>query len=402
MRLGKKEKKYLTMLALGAILLMVLAYSGLIPLAIVANYQGPQAQFYGVVYDGKTWSQENPRGNRFDTMMRWDPDDPYYGMGDLIGEETGMFLPPEDTSVAWTTSQQVYDSGSETEKTVYIPTSWYSGWKYFKNPVATYEWKIKDDNGITHYYKMEEWVMYWFFAIRYNWDSFDAWKDNTEAFHGWGCSKSPVRFHNVEVWFRIDLNRIKAYFQGANESFFGIAKLVVKNVYKDGMHPEQIDVNPASSGSLLPMYLAPFGEKPKQPPTPEEYRGRLLNPEVFTKTVYTYIMLNDFGDQIHTDNLCAVDKIVGDVVVYQIEVHIFVVGDWEVKNVQQVPQDYGEHAKVQTVPTLADSIGAFFTNPFTIAGLGILGMVALVILLAIYAPGVLLVIASAIGRARKK
>ena len=381
MKIGRlKVKKQWVVLLLGLVLLALIATGQLPLLSIVTNYQGPQPLFYSVRYNGKTYDDMRPApgGSRFDTMLYFDPDSQYSGMGNLVGEETGMFIPSvsRDLPPSW------------------VPRSWYSGWYMMQNPVKTYEWKLPGPDGSITYYKMEEWVMEWFVSIKYTWDSDD------EAYHGWWPNAEATRYHNVEVWFKIGLQPIW-YFKGANETYFGIAKIVLKNIRIEGMNPSAISVAPDSPGSVLPMYLEPYSGQ-VQPRDAYYYKGRELNPEVFAHAVYTYIRLDNFGAQIEKNWLGQVTKIQGDVVTMEFEVHVFVVGEWKVRNTQEVPENYGAHAMIVEPWYWYNGLGNWLNNPLSWLALGGIGLIALVVILAIFFPEALLVLTAFIRGVRKK
>lgn len=373
---------------LGIVLIFaILLFMGKIPmLSLVTdtNYQGPHPLFYGIQWNGKTWDRDNPgAGNSFDTMMNWDPDQPYDGMGNLEGEETAMFLPGV---------QNPYGLPD------WVPRQWISNLQYYKNPVKTYEWHVGN-----HYYKMAEYVLEWFVSIRYHPDG-----DQEKFASGWSAIADqcfiPRRYHNVKVWFQIRLQS-PAYFSGANNTYFGIGKIELKNLEIIALDKGKVAVMPDSPGTPLPLYLSPFGQ-PYTPPEPYKFQGTELDPTVFTHSVYTYIRLDDFGEQRTLAIFNQLDKAMGDVVTFQFEVHVFVVGEWIVKNIDQVPKDY--HAR----PVIADywylgkgwgeAIAGFFSNPLTIFWGSIITIIVILVVLAVFFPEVLFSIGNLLRSRRSK
>ena len=368
------------------LLFAILLFTGRIPiLSLVTdtNYQGPHPLFYGVEWNGKIWDRDNPGdGNSFDTMLIWDPDQPYSGMGNLEGEETAMFLPG---------IQNPYGLPD------WVPRQWISSLQYYRNPVNIYEWNIG-----THYYRMAEYVLEWFVTIRYHADSED------EKFSsGWSpfadqCY-TPRRYHNVKVWFQISLVS-PAYFKGANNTFFGIGKIELKNIEIIALDKNKVAVMPDAEGTPLPLYLAPFN-KPYNPPSPPSFEGQELDPNVFTHTVYTYIRLDDFGEQRTLAWANQLDKAEGDVVTFQFEVHVFVVGEWIVKNIDEVPKDYHASPVINDYWYLGkgwgDTLAGFFSNPLTIFWGTLIGIIILLVILAVFFPETLFMLINLIRRRSK-
>ena len=387
-RLEVKRQHVVAVLIL-AILLM--AYTGTLPqLSIVSNYQGPKPRFYAIVWEGRTYTSYDCSGSLciMDTSLEWDPDEAYSGYGNLAGEETTMFIPGR---------VGLADIPS------WVPQEWTRGYQYYRNPIRVYEWKIEDGDGTIHYYRIEEWVLKWFITISYEWDS------DAEAVRGGPFSWGDVRFHGVEVWFRIRLDPMW-YFENTSNVYFGIAKIKLANIKVEG-HPDpsKVRVNPMSIGSILPIYDG-FRQEELHVQEAYEYRGTRLNPEVFRREVYTRIILEDFGNQlvINPSGLW-VDEIHGDTVTMELDVHVFVAGEWVVKDIDEVPDEYGRQAKVETIwSNPLGGLFSLFSNPLFAAGFGLTMILILVVivlvLLAVFAPGVLAAISSAAGRlaSRKK
>jgi len=72
---------------------LALAFSGVLPQSISAGfttaYEGVKPSFHGVYYEGFAYEGTAFRG----TQMDFDVDDPEWGLPDLEGEMTSIFLP---------------------------------------------------------------------------------------------------------------------------------------------------------------------------------------------------------------------------------------------------------------------------------------------------------------------
>lgn len=374
-----KRNQLVLLLALAG---LVLVMTGAIPLSIVSKYQGPKPTFYGIYYEGKFYRPGEcyeASACIFDTSLEWDPDAKYSGMGNLAGEETTIFIPGERLTLpSW------------------VPREMTNDLIYFRNPINVYEWEIKQGD-TTRLFRMEEWVLKYFFTISYEWDS------NEEAGLTTFFPKDR-RYNGVEVWLRIDLDRSLWYFKGADQVIFGIAKIKVSDVKFSSYTPEQGDikpvnvvrVNPASSGSVLPIYLRP-GDMEYTSKEAIEYKGLELNPGVFPKSVYTRVILEDFGSRVVHKGLFSYETY-GDVVTYELDVHVFVVGEWKVKDVQEIPDDYGRQSKIATGGLdLGLGLGPWGKLIATLA------MVLIVLVaLAIFMPGFLSLINSMLYRMSRR
>ncbi len=376
----KVDRKVLTYVLVIFIALLIAA--NVIPIPslsfISSNYEGPKPSFAAVYYDGKWYTNENyytASLHRFDTYLEFDPDDPLLGKGNLEGEMTSIFIP---------TSSNIYNVPN------WVPREWISSWEYIKNPINVYEWSVKDEDGRVHYYRMEEWVLKWYVTIEYGYDSY------AEAYVT-GLGYQAVRYNNAEVWFKINLNPMW-YFDNVTNVYFGIGKVRLDRIKIDSMDPESVDITPESAGSILPIYTSlPTDSGTQVNPEQEifRYKGSVLNPSVFRREVYTYITLNDFGANVY--GLAIPPKVQSDVVTFEFTVKTFVVGEWVVKDLDQVPDNYGRQSKI-VGGWLTDLVGGVLSNPLT----WVIMFIALLVVLAVFFPSSILVLAELVRAVRKK
>jgi len=281
-------------------------------------YAGVKPSFHGVYVGGFAYESPGFRG----TQMDFDLDDPKRGLPDLEGEMTTIFLPEKINP--W-------------ELPDWVPESRLIGLSGGEEPVNVYEWTIDDVA-----YRMEEYELKWFVGMEAGYDSvgiFDEEGNNQ-------------RWRNAEVWLKLDTSP-SWIFEGADKTYFAVAKVQVDYVEVEGHDPSKIDVSPESHGTALSLFYLPYGEAIDL--SEDTFIGYAvgetrLNPEVFRDQVFTMIRLDDFGTQAWYEGLTR--KYMGDTAVWEFTVKVFVVGEWELKDVQDVSElveeGYGRNAKIVT------------------------------------------------------
>jgi hypothetical protein len=352
-----------------------------------SGYQGARASFAGVKYGGKM------NEVRMGTVMDFDPDEAKYGQPNLVGEMSGVFVPRESLGPAW------------------IPTDWIrTAVEYIHNPADFWEWELKEpETNTTFMYRLEEWQLKWYVSIAAQWSA-DwnqvPWNEPAVNLEYWNKVYS-----DTEIWFKLDLTPIW-YFEGQSTAYFAIAKITLSDIAfggklnsgetKEGKQAAEIKVNPESEGSYLTMYYSlggTVGSKPEIPAT--TYQGKKLNPALFTDYVYTYVGLSNFGTRHWSDVWGQYAS--GDVVTMGFNVHVFVIGQWDVQDVQDLIdyEDYGKNAQYGEYGWgigLADALA----DPRVQALLTLLAMAAFFLIILIAAPGFLIaVLAIFMGRRRK-
>ena len=329
MKINKKSSESLIML--GAVVIILIAGVGIassgfqfgISSGFTTAYEGVKPSFQGVYYQQRAHEQDF-RG----TQMNWDADDDKKGLPDIEGEMTSIFLPID------VRASQIPDFIPQARAIALEDAN--------TDPVNTYTWEI--DNMA---YKMEEYDLKWFVSLEAGYDSTGILQD---------AESDNQRYNDVEVWFKLDTSP-SWIFEGADQSYFTVGKIEVDYVQKQGREIGKIDVSPESQGTAMTLFYQPYGSPvdfDEETWKGYESSGVRLNPEVFRDTLYTMIRLDDFGTQqdwgigwIATE---------GDIVTWEFTVKVFVIGEWELIDVQDVSEleldeesGYGRESKFETV-----------------------------------------------------
>ena len=288
--------------------------SSIIPFTSIShNYQGPTISYEYALVDG----QKITFGPEDATFISFDPDTPDDYHPDFISEHTDFIVPKiTPSSSIWTSS--------------IIPNAWKNTIVNTENPVNVYQWNITNDNGTVTSYIMEEWRAYW--VIK-------AYVDpiNTKYIWTWD-GKVPAellaenRYNNMELYFRILLNTPDRnwYFEDADRVYFAIAKIKLVDVYAEPSKEGDMKVQPKDPGTNLPLFGATYSD-------PLTYKGQKLNPNVFPETVETLIRFVDFGGNVINGEART------DTITMVFEVRLFVIGEWIVQNIDDVPNPDDYH-----------------------------------------------------------
>ena len=349
------------------------------------GYQGAKARFAGIQdSSGKTTS------NLWGTTFQWDKDASGFGKPGIAGEMTSCFIPSE--SVGKTTKQ--FSSGKDI-------SSWLVDATNIKNPLdQVYEWELENEDGSTTIYRMEEWILKWFVSISS--EPKEGEYDRYELPGGFQSSRRNLE--DVQVWFEFDLSPIW-YFENQSSCYFSVAKIRLSDVAQGGKinnedyedkYNSKMRVLPESEGTPLTIFYGLFGTSVNiADKTALDYQGKRLNPNLFTDRVYAYVTLQDFGVTSWWD---WGPYYRGDVITYGFDIHVFVVGQWDVKDVQEIPDEYGRTAKLGTEGI---GIGAFLESIIGSPMFPLYSFIALiaiiVLVLAIFAPWVLFAIFGMFG-----
>lgn len=350
--------------------------------AYMTGYQGAHARFYGVRDQGITYKQ-----GLWDTTFKWDSPIKQGDLGNtppIAGEMTSVFVPSE--SVGYQPS--------------WIAPEWLLGASRTKNPIDTYEWELKDGDE-TIFYRMELWRLKWYFSIS------SEPKDDGDIPQYEGVISHPRNnLEDTEVWFEFDLTPIW-YFNGTDRAYFAIASLRLTDIEygalqgggKDPVdHDSRLRVTPQSESSILPIYYAGFGGS-RAEQNVHSYQGKELNPDLFTDRVYSYFTLNDFGVSAWWDWGWFWKA---DVVTIGLDVDVFVIGEWKVKDVQDIPDEYGRSAKAGGEGLgLNALVWGFLSSPEGRIWVLLLLAIGGFLFLAMFAPWVLLALSSMFGAKRK-
>lgn len=321
----------------------------------------------------------------FDTTLKFDSDGWDTGKPNIIGEMTSVFVP------ASSLSNIVWWSGAKA-----IPQDWLRGLQYIKNPQETYSWNISSKT-----YKMEQWLMRFYLSFSGEWDS--AGEGSPGLFGGVLYPQNfgqVVRnyYTNLEVWLEFDV-RPTWYIEGQGTAYFAIGKIQVaefKKIAHDVSGNEvsldtQMSVTPESESSLLYIYHGLFGTSSPAEKEASSFDGKLLNPDLFTDRVFAHVDFNNFG--VTAWNEFGTVKTKGDVATIGFDVTVFVIGEWDVKDIQNIPTDYGRWTQTFTPNSLLD----YLNDPRMQALLSLIAVVGVFLLILIFAPSVLVAIMSMIG-----
>lgn len=372
------KKTLITLLCLGLVAIFFVELPSLSTLYLSSQsystaYEGAKAQYYGV-YDSNTgtkYSRTQKDGSsmtRFDTTMKFDKDEWNKNYCNLIGETTAIQIPMGDNK--WIPPE-------------WVPRQWWSDAVSWENPSETYEWQIKEGEYTTQF-RMEEWKTKWFISIGAEPDT------GPDAIAGDDESGGP-RYTGMEVWFEIDTKPVW-YFKGQTKAYFAIAKIELSSISIERKEQSMIKVVPESPGSILTIYQNPFGTQ--KAPTEDSlksfyYQETQLNPQYFRDSVYTHIDLTNFGMREWWAPVWPFLSNQGDVVTMGFTVTQFVVGVWKVKDIGDIPDDYGRNSYRSPDPwaTFWGDVAAAFGNPVNQLWLFFILIVAVIVIVTIANPG---------------
>ncbi len=350
-----------------------------------SGFQGPKARFYGVKYAYQQYDAHATYGatlGQFDTILRFDPDEATLGKPNLIGEMTTVFIPEESL-------------GSLTS---WVPNEWLQHNALIKNPQDTYTWNITDGNS-TKVYKMEQWVLKFYLSFSGEWDGMEQPVINPAEF---GVVKENY-LSDLEAWVEFDLTPTW-YIQGGGVAYFAVGKIqlservITASRDKAGNKYEGRDlvsVSPESQGATIFAYYGPFGQNTASN-TAKTFEGRELNPSLFRDKIFFSVVFNHFG--VWDWNEMGTIKYRGDVATFAFDVTVFVIGEWDVKDVQKIPEDLGRSAREFEPASFFD----YIADPRIqgLLGFAIIAIVGLVVL--IMAPQVIFGLIAAFGGRRRK
>ncbi len=346
-----KSGKNKLILAIAVIVLVVtyLVVGPLNLLSVVGNsysnaYEGAKPSFAGIVYNGQKYASNSGNPYYANTGMGFSfkgdgPASQYSGLPKVVGEMTPVFI-PQNTNAGDLPS--TFNVGGVT-----VPNPFTSSFSLIRNPYHTYVWNISRGSSTT-LYQMEEWKTKYYVSISANPDGAQAAFTNSE----WDQNNG--RYSDVQIWIKLD-TAPTWYFEGQDQAYFAIAQVQLSGITYQGHdsngavqashNVQNIIVNPSSPSSATTLFANNFGAnnaKAADTNTVYSYRGATLNPLYFGNAVYFCITLNSFGSQSWWD--FPTWKAQGDVVNFDFTITQFVVGQWTVQNIQQVPSGYGRQS----------------------------------------------------------
>lgn len=376
----------LTVALVIAILIFVSSVGGTVNFALNVGslgyssaFEGPKAKFAGVNYDGQKLTSALPGGEyRADTVLKFDPDDRTSGKPNLVGEMTTVFLP--ETSGLTSTWLLSYLPGTEAQ-------SWIQKLSYIKNPQTEkpYSWNISDKT-----YQMYQYLMKWYVSFTAEWDGSEGGKAETPG------EIDRNYLSRTEAWLEFDVTPTW-YIEGGGTAYFAIAKIQLSDVARHGKQSgefaepdSRMSVSPESPFAALYIYQDLWGQT-RGEKTVQTYQGKNLNPDYFGNKVYAHIDFNNFG--VTTWNEYFTVKSRGDIITMGFDVTVFVIGEWQVQDVQNIADvsTWFERSQKEFIPS---SLLDYLADPRVQALLGLAVTAGIVIVLLIVAPWVLIAFAS--------
>ena len=332
-------------------------------------YEGAKATFQGLVHDSLQYTSSEIHGASvcriLGTQLNFDPDEASTGLPNLAGEMTTVFIPEKVSQVPMPS---------------WVPRDWTNELAYIGNPVNVYTWSVVAADG-RHDYRMEEWLTKWYVNVEAKFDSSGPFQ-NSEG--------DGQRYVNTEIWFRLD-TAPTWYFQNQTSAYYAVAKVYLNKIILQGKDIGRIDVTPEASGSALYISYSPFntGKDDESSTFTGYYYGKaLLNPAFFRPTVYTNVVLGNFGTQSWWE--WASFHCQADVATFDFTLKQFVVGEWVVKDVQKENENMGRSSQTGSatlyIPIISDVAGAlaaFLGNPFGLATAAIFVFLIIVALAAL-------------------
>ena len=386
-----KVKTRKSVFACLAVLLIMFSTCGIFGFAQAQGYssgfEGPKARFYGVkLGSGALYSQSSQHSGsslaQFDTVLRFDYDAATSGKPNLFGEQTSVFIPRESLGSipAW------------------LPSSWLNTMSYIQNPQASYNWTIGDRT-----YYMEQWLLRYYISLSAEWDgSTDLFGGHGEAPPQSQYAGGENNFPSMELWVEFDVEPTW-YIQGQGTAYFALGKVQLAdsvqyracdvNGNDAGTARTTVSVSPESQGAINYLYYEPWGTGGSQNKEASYFMGKQLNPALFTDKLYMRLALNKFG--VYGGAASAPLPIgfwtKGDTVKVAYDITVFVIGEWNVQDIQDNPDDFGRFTRTGA----ADDWLTWLLSSETLAWLI---PVAIFVAVLLFAPWIIVLLVSLLRR----
>jgi len=321
-------------------------------------YEGARPRFIGAkTGTGGIYTNTQTHGASacgFSTSMNLDVDGATVWQPNILGEMTSVYLPTV--------------GGYPPE---WVPMDWWTYMDLIKNPVETWTWEVVNSDGTKTKYEMRKYLTKWFVSFEAAFDSGPAIQTDDEAQNRY--------YYDYQIWSEFDITPRK-YFENQEVAYFAIGKIELSNVkvggkdqYGKAVAPrDNINFAPESVGSILTIYTEPFGSKSyaESEVKTYAYKGTRINPDYFRDKVYAHIDLKNFGVR-EEGNILTGLKATGDVITLGFNVHLFVVGEWKVKDIGKIDEDdYGRTAGTEEqwgiggiFKSIGDAIIGIFSSP---------------------------------------
>lgn len=348
---------------------------------------GVRSSFVGI-----EWNYGDDTGQvelRPDTKFYFDADNPTSKAPNLVGEMTNAFVPEETLSNAPS----------------WVPTEWFTTSTHVTNPLQTETWELENPDNPDEIlaYEIEEWMLKLYVSITCEWDAGGVFWDPNQEFND-------NRYRDTEIWIELELAQNFFVFEGTPTPYFAISKVKCSNFATGKLGNEdkffKWDAGPLGdfgtdkpeeytptdlfsvapeSASWMYLYYDEWGDQKATDIDPFSYKGRQLNPEIFVDKMFFSVNLANFGTQYDSFfDLSTLKK--GDAVTWAFDVYVYVVGEWALKDISDMPEGYGRDPMVDYNQSW---ITGMLTDPrFQLWSF--IGLIALVVLaLAVFAPWVL-------------
>jgi len=145
----------------------------------------------------------------------------------------------------------------------------------------------------------------------------------------------------------------------------------------------------------LYLYYAKFGTQSAEA-SAYTFEGKKLNPAIFVNKVYAHLDLSNFGVRGWNSGFAVSHK--GDVAVFDFDIRVFVIGEWNVKDIQEPPIDYVPIVSKTSNLSLMD----YLADPKVQALLTLLAMGVFLLLILLVAPGFLIALVAIFAGRRRK
>jgi len=381
-----KNKKLLAILLLALIIFFIFNQIWPMSVGYLTATQGLQAEFHSLYTNGK-WLSNTEKPSSFtiqdrtlsaSTASNWffgyelnfDPDEPDDGFPNLVATQqpiaVDMEVGPKHYD-PWTVDKGLVTlpNGTKAQKIIQFEM-----WRY------QCEWSINIELSGS---KAE--------ACDRRWDYGIAWEPN---------------YGGVDIWIRLEPRAFVYFEDNPDEVYFAPAYIavtdyVVASIDENGKmtidDPEikkEIDLIPKAKGETLGIYYERGGLTPVDM---EEkvltYKGIELDPEIFRDEYWIHISLLNFKPRNTVDFWTKVHNCWFPSVQLDFKVYVLVVGKWTVYLTTEEVEELQPHEPVVIESNPWKWLSNWWNNPMTqIWMLLFMGFIALV-LIAVFAPGVL-------------
>ncbi|RLG99260.1 hypothetical protein DRO19_02780 [Candidatus Bathyarchaeota archaeon] len=388
-RKRRKSTGALTILLIGLLVLAFIvgaSWIGLLPFGIgyQTGAQGLDAYFHSL-YTNAVWlsSEEKPESFRikdrslsastasnwfFGYELNFDPDQPDDGFPNLLVTQQPFTV---DTQVEPKHYTWMVDKGTTTLENGTILR------KYFQFEMWRFrlEWAV---NIFLSGPEGESWDQRWDFGI--------AWEPD---------------YGGVQIWIKLIPKRFVYFEDNPDEVYFapayiGLLSYRIASIDKDKRvtydDPDMascIDLIPKAVGETLGIYYARGGVPVDVEEQILSYEGIELDPSIFREEYWIHFDLLTFKPWNHVDIVWKTHSYKWPSINLKFVVYVFVVGKWTVYFTEGEVPELNPHNPPSLIRDPWAWLANIFSNPFYLFLIGLALIVILLVILAIFAPGVL-------------